>query len=147
MSQAPSYLYGRAYQKGDLPSKYSICHPRHGEPVVQCPELIKHGKCNGQYCDMRRWHLESPRRGSAKGFPHQRFELARANKPSDSVPKQQVFMNRVWAPITMASSQESRDRALIRTIWMATATSFRALPKVTKSICSDSADAPTPYAH
>ena len=43
MSQVPFDLYGNAYQKGDLPRKYSICHPRHGEPVVQCPELIKHG--------------------------------------------------------------------------------------------------------
>ena len=147
MSQAPFDLYGHAYQKGDLPRKYSICHPRHGEPVVQCPELIKHGKCNSQYRDMRIWQLESPRRGSAKGFPHQRFELARANKPSGSAPRRQVFMTGVWAPITMASARESRDRALIRTIWMATATSFRTLPKVTKSICSDSAKAPTPCAH
>ena len=85
-----------------------------------------------------------PEEDLQKDFP---FELARANKPSGRAPRQQVFMTGVWAPITMASAQASRDRALIRTIWMATATSFRTLPKVTKSICSDSAEAPTPCAH
>ena len=143
MSQVPFDLYGNAYQKGDLPRKYSICHPRHGNLWFSVRSLLcmESAIANIVICAFGIWNR--PEEDLQKDFP----ELARANKPSGRAPRQQVFMTGVWAPITMASAQESRDRALIRTTWMATATLFRTLPKVTKSTCSDSVEAPTPCAY